>query len=227
MKLGENETIDIPATISETIYKYLKNAIVEGKLKPNEKITERRIAQIFQVSASPVREAFQRLAAESLIKISARKEVTVSSMTINEIVEIFEVIRTNDIYATKKALENLSDQDIAEIQKLTEKLKDFFKKNDFPHYYEVNLKIHDLIWKACGNKHLYQTLSNLSQKLYIHQNLVFELTQDPDFFARSHQDHLDLQKAVEQRDVKSALKILKSHWAKGFLNKKMDLQKEF
>jgi len=145
VKFGENKAIDIPATISETIYQYLKNGIVKGELKPNEKITERQIAQIFNVSPTPVREAFQRLAAESLLTIIAQREVTVSSATSKEIVEIFEVLRINDIYATEKALENLSDQDIAKIRQLTDKLKDYYNKKDFPSYYEVNLKIHDVI----------------------------------------------------------------------------------
>jgi DNA-binding GntR family transcriptional regulator len=216
VKFGGNKAFDLPATISETIYKYLKNAIVEGELKPNEKITERKIAQIFSVSPTPVREAFQRLAAEGLIKLDARRQVTVFSATIQEIGEIFETISVNDIYATKKALKNLSDKDIQRIQELTGKMKIYFGKNDFSRYYEMNLRVHDVIWKGCGNKYLYQTLSGLSQKLFIHKNMVFELTQDPEYFARSYQDHLDLQCAVEKRDTKAIAKILKCHWVSGF-----------
>lgn len=226
MKFGENRVFDVPATISETIYRYLKNAIVDGELKPNEKITERKIAQVFKVSPTPVREAFQRLSAEGLIRLNARREVTISSVTIQEIVEIFEAIRVNDIYATEKALKNLSDEKILKIRELTEKMKEFYKKKDFPHYYDVNLRVHELIWKECGNKYLYKTLTDLSQKLFIHKNLVFVLTQNPKFFAQSYQDHLDLLKAVSQRDVKAASQVLASHWASGILNKKKKPQKE-
>ncbi len=84
----------------------------------------------------------------------------------------------------------------------------------------------DVIWNKCKNKYLYQTLSGLSQKLYIHKNLVFELTQDPKFFAQSYQDHLDLQEAIEQKDVKAVSKILNSHWASGFLNTKTNPKKK-
>ena len=217
MKLGRNKSYEIPATISETIYRHLKGAVVDGTLKPDEKITERKIAQVFNVSPTPVREAFRRLAAEGLLTINARREVTVISATLNEIREIFEVLRINDVQATKKAIKNLSEKDISEIKIMTGKMKVFYEKRDFPSYYGVNLKVHDVIWRSCGNKYLYQTLSNLSQKLFIHKNLVFELTQDPQFFAQSYQDHLELLKALEQRRVKAVHKILNSHWAKGFL----------
>ena len=49
------------------------------------------------------REAFQRLTAEDLITLDARRQVRVSSATMQEIVEIFEAIRVNDIYASKKS----------------------------------------------------------------------------------------------------------------------------
>jgi len=46
-----------PETISEAIYKYLKKAIIEGVLKPNQRIQEKEIAQLFGVSTTPAREA--------------------------------------------------------------------------------------------------------------------------------------------------------------------------
>jgi len=121
-RLVANKAFELPATISETIYKHLKNAIIEGELKPNQRLQEKEIAKLFRVSTTPIREAFQRLSADKYIIISARKEVIVASTTLEEIKELFEVVRVLDAFATKKSLKNLTDNDITELKKMTEKL---------------------------------------------------------------------------------------------------------
>jgi len=112
-RFGENKSPELPSTISETIYKYLKNSIIEGELEPNQRVQEREIAELFKVSTTPVREAFQRLAAEKNLVINARKEVVVASLTLEEIDELFEIVRLLEAFALKKALSRLTDDDIA------------------------------------------------------------------------------------------------------------------
>lgn len=220
----------IPSTISETVYRYLKNAIIEGKFKPSQRLHEKDIADLFQASTTPVREAFQRLATEKYIIINARKDVIVTSATLEEIKELFEVVRALDAFASKKAVRRLTDREIADLRKMTERLGSFYKKKKIHDYVKVNLKIHDKIWKACGNKFLYQSLVNLGEKYTFFGNQVFFLTDDPDkrpsFFDQSYKDHLDLMKAIENRDMDQVENILISHWGRGFLGEEeMELNK--
>jgi len=162
--LGENKIFELPTTISETIYKYLKKAIIEGELGPNQRVQEKEVAELFNASTTPVREAFQRLSAEKYIIINVRKEVVVASATLEEIKELFEVVRILDAFATKKAMKKLTDKDIAELKKITKKLGNYYKQKKIHSYVKENLKIHDKLWKACGNKFLYQSLLNSAEK---------------------------------------------------------------
>jgi len=169
--LGENTSYPLPTTISDTIFKYLKSSIIEGKLKPSQRLQEKEIAEFFRASTTPVREAFQRLAAEKFIVIAARKEVMVASATLEEIRELFAVVRVLDAFASKMAVPNLTAKDIAELKKRTNKLDAFFRQKKIIPYVEENLKIHDKIWQACGNKFLYQSLVNLAEKYTFYANL--------------------------------------------------------
>ena len=221
--LGVKKAFELPTTVSETIYKYLKNAIIERELKPNQRLQEKEIAELFRVSTIPIREAFQRLSAEKYIIISARKKVIVASTTMEEIKELFEVVRVLDAFATKKSLKNLTDNDITELKKMTEKLDNFYKQKKIQAYVKENLRIHDKLWKACGNKFLYQSLVNLIEKYTFYANQVFFLTDkstdNPSYFNKSHKDHIDLMKAIEKKDGYRVEKLLLSHWGKGFLGK--------
>lgn len=221
MTLGVKKIIEIPSTISETIYRYLKKAVIEGELKPNQRLQEKEIANLFRASTTPVREAFQRLSAEKYIIINARKDVLVASATLEEIMELFEVVRVLDTFASKKAVNRLTDKEIADLRKMTERLGNFYKKKKINDYVRENLRIHYKIWKACANKFLYQSLVNLGEKYTFFGNQVFFLANEPkkqpSFFDQSYKDHINLMKAIEKRDVAQVETILISHWGKGFL----------
>jgi DNA-binding GntR family transcriptional regulator len=220
-RLGDNKTPELPSTISETIYKYLKNSIIEGELEPNQRVQEREIAELFKVSTTPVREAFQRLAAEKYLVINARREVVVASLTLEEINELFEIVRLLDTFALKKALPRLTDSDITEIRDMTEQMGRWHKQKNIHGYVRTNLDIHEKIWKKCNNNLLYQSLVNMGEKYTLSANQIFFLTDSddgsPSLFNKSYRDHIELLDAIERRDNEAVEEITKNHWGKGFL----------
>jgi len=80
----------VPATLSETIYQSLKKALIDGEIKPGQRLQEKEIAALFNTSSTPVREAFFRLAAEKYLVINARKEVLAQDTTLEEVRELYE-----------------------------------------------------------------------------------------------------------------------------------------
>lgn len=212
-----------PATITETIYAYLKNAIIQGKLKPGQRLQEKNFAELFHVSTTPVREAFQRLFAERYIIINARKDVVVARATREEIREFFEVVRALDALASKKAVRKLTDKDIVELKRMTNRLGQFYSRKKISDYVVQNLKIHYKIWKACGNEFLYQSLMRMAEKYTFYGNQLFfvifaqQAKEQRSFLDSSYQDHIKLMRALEKRDGEEVERILLSHWGKGFL----------
>jgi len=221
MRLGDNKTPKLPSTISATIYNYLKNAIVEGDLEPKQRIQEREIAELFKVSTTPVREAFQRLAAEKYLIINARKDVLVASLNPEEIEELFEIVRILDAFALRKALPRLTATDIDDIADMTEEMGRWHKQKNMHAYVRKNLDIHEKLWKNCGNSLLYQSLVNMGEKYTLCANQIFLLTESDNgshsLFNKSYRDHIELLAAIEQRDIQAAENIIKNHWGKGFL----------
>ncbi len=221
--MTRSHVFNIPATMTDTIYQYVKKAIINGKLKPGQRLQEKEFAELFQASTTPVREAFQRLFAEKYIVINARKDVMVASVTLEEIREFFEVVRVLDALASKKAVTRLKDKDIAELRRMTEKLGVYYQKKKISDYVAENLKIHGKIWQACGNRYLQQSLVEMGEKHTFYGNQLFfmifgeKAERQPSFLDSSYKDHLDLMEAIEKRDESQVEKILLAHWGKGFL----------
>lgn len=205
-------------TISETIYKHLKKSIMEGELKPNQRIQEKEIAKLFEVSTTPTREAFQRLSAEKYLTINARKEVSIVSVSQEEIKEVFEVVRILDAFATKKALKNFNGKDIEDLRKMTDEMGNLCRQNKIGLYVKQNIKIHFHIWRKCNNNFLYRSLADLGDKFIFFSNQLFAMIDNPSFLKKSYKDHLDLLEAIERRDADEVEKLLLSHWGGvGFL----------
>lgn len=215
----KNKSIEPPMTITETIFQFIKKSIINGEFQPNQRLHEKKIAELFNVSTTPTREAFQRLSAEKYLILNARKEVIVAGLSQKGINELYEVIRVLDAFSAKKALVNLTDKDIRELKKMTDRLSELYKEKNIQAYIKQNSKIHEKLWKNCGNEFLYQSLVDLLEKATAFGNLVnTHFSSVRPYFERSFKDHIELMAAVEKRDAAEVEKILSSHWGKGYYN---------
>jgi len=149
--------------------------------------------------------------------LNARKEVIVAELSSEQIKELYEIIRVLDVFSSKKALENITDKDISELKKKTDKLSEFYKKKNIQSYIKQSTKIHEILWKNCGNELIYRSLVDLMEKATAFGDIVTsDFLSIPHYFERSYKDHIELMAAVENRDVAEVEKILSSHWGKDF-----------
>ncbi len=208
----KGKRLETPATFSEIVFRHLKKAIIEGDLKPGQRVQEKEIAGLFNVSTTPTREAFQRLAAEEYLTINARKEVSVASLSVQRIKEVYEVVRTLDLLATTKAMNNIGPGDIEDLKRMNAELERVFEQKNITAYIRQNLKIHYRIWKDCGNQFLFKSLSDLGDKFFFYSNQLFAKVEDPAIFRKSIKEHVDLVKAIEKKDVAGIERTILSHW---------------
>lgn len=207
----------VPQTLSETIFQSLKKAIIDGEIKPGQRLQEKEIAAVFNTSSTPVREAFFRLAAEKYLVINARKEVLVQDTTREEVRELYEIVRTLDILALGKSLALMSDDDIAEIGRMTDELGRYYAADDHPSYLDVNLRLHDRIWSHCGSASLYETLSELMSKISIYRRKTdFSPFSDPPALEKSYRDHCEIFRLIKSRDLAGLAKLIEAHWGEEF-----------
>jgi DNA-binding GntR family transcriptional regulator len=207
----------VPATLSETIYLSLKKALIDGEIKPGQRLQEKEIAALFNTSSTPVREAFFRLAAEKYLVINARKEVLAQDTTLEEVRELYEIVRTLDILALSKALTLMTDDDVREIGEMTDALGRYHDERNHQSYLDQNLRIHDRIWRCCGSAALYETLSEIMSKISIYRRKTdFAPFSDPPSLEKSFSDHLEIYRLIEARDMARLEMLIEAHWGEEF-----------
>lgn len=87
----------------EQAYLRLKGDIVEGRLRPGEPLGELEVAARLGVSRTPVREALQRLAVEGLVNWVPGRGAFVSSLSVPDIVELFQLREALESYTARLA----------------------------------------------------------------------------------------------------------------------------
>jgi len=104
-----NELINIQP-IREIIFEYLRSVILKKRLLPGQKMVEREIAEHFQVSRTPVREALQRLEAEGFLERKG-KSYLIRNVTDDEINEAYLLREVLEPLMVRNAIKHLTEEE--------------------------------------------------------------------------------------------------------------------
>ena len=204
--------------LSEQVYLTLKTAILTGELMPQEKLNEVKIAEQLQVSATPVREAFRKLAKDNLVVIVPWKGVTVKADTPEEIVALYQVREVMEGLGARLCARNATDEQIKELRDIC---KEMHEIEDATERVEVNSRFHTMIAHYSGNERIEDYLASFRERvnrdMYISSfNAV--RTHDCD------DEHDHIVDAIERHDEAAAEAAMRQHINNAFIFKKANAE---
>lgn len=199
-------------TLRDSVYYYLRDKIIKQHIKPKQRIYEKDIAEELDLSTTPVREAFLRLAAEGYLEISEHKSVTIKSISHSELIEIYQVISVLDGYAASLALQRIDQDQLKKIQELTDKMQGFCEKGMVEEYLEINTLLHSTIWNITGNESLLNTLRNVQSQMLRYHVERLSFYSKPGIMKKSIRYHLKIAKAFAESDNENIERIVREHW---------------
>lgn len=201
------EMLNRPALAVE-ITERLRRLIMEGELKPGEKIPERLLTERYGVSRTPVREAVKVLAAEGLVVLVPNRGAVVSKLTVAELEEIFPVLAALEGIAGELACQRANDAEIAEIRRLNNRMHRAFEVRDRPAYFELNQRIHAAILAAARNAtlhHQHQLVACRAARARYQANFAQERWQE------ALEEHDAILAALEARNAEKLGALMKEH----------------
>ena len=194
-------------TLADQTYDIIYNSIINGEIKPGEKLVEAQLAEMLQVSRTPIREALKRLRATDLVEGNSYSKMTVKKITPDEIIEIAELRTVLEIYTMKKAVDNCTDEDTAVLQKILDDSYIEIKANNYPRIISLNTAFHDKIISMSNSSTAIQMLASLRDILYRHR--VVGVISGNNW--RNYESHCKLLEAFKNRDKESAIEEIVSH----------------
>jgi DNA-binding GntR family transcriptional regulator len=153
-KLADNGSslIITRENISDSVYGWIKKAIINVEFKPGERLTQEMITERLNISRTPVREAFKRLEAEGLLIVKPRLGAVVVQLSLAKFLELYEIRSLLETAAALHAAEKITDKNIAELEKINAKMI-----SNFGHpqkFMECNRSFHLTLYGYSGMRYL-------------------------------------------------------------------------
>jgi DNA-binding GntR family transcriptional regulator len=143
----------------------LRDYVVEGNLTDGERIPEKQLCELFGISRTPLREALKVLAAEGLIDLLPNRGARVRSLESAQLQELFDVMGGQEALAGRLACENITREELAEIESIHHTMYGHYLRRDMHRYFECNQKIHEMILTASRNARLIQDYARTASQL--------------------------------------------------------------
>lgn len=201
-------------TLKDHVYDYISDEIRNNNIKPNEKISEKRICESLNVSRTPVREALIELASDGILEREPRKGFIVKRVSLGKIKETYAILGVLEGLATKLSVDNLTTKDIDELEMLIGKIDRSIEQKNFNDYYKLQLKFHTIIINASQNLELIKVIQNL-KKSFIKQtyNMEHSNKEIVKILKTTNDEHRKIVELIKAKDKEGVEKYLKQvHW---------------
>ena len=209
MPLPKEQTSFERLSAKQRVYETVKDWIIEGQFKPDEKVSDIEIADYFKVSRTPVREALQLLEAQTLVKSYPGKATLVTDLETDNIEKWYQPMVTLQQLAVTLAVERVTPEYIRRLRKLADEFAECVKEQMKPMpILHADKEFHSCILEMAGNEYI----TDFCDVLWIHiQRLEYGFFRDTPL-EESIDEHEKIIQALEMKDSYSASVLVKSHW---------------
>jgi len=186
----------------------LREAILSGLFEGGRQLRQAEIAARFGVSSIPVREAFRRLEGEGLVVVYPRRGAVVSQLSPDEMREICEMREVLEPLALRKALPNVTDEDLRRAKEVLDLADKETDDQLLPRWGEMNWEFHGALYRSAGRPKLLSTINNLHTNFDRYLRLHFSAMR---YREKGQQEHREILERCEQRDEEGAVEALRLH----------------
>jgi GntR family transcriptional regulator, rspAB operon transcriptional repressor len=151
-------------TSKNKIFKELRRAIIMGHHRPGQRLDVVEIANHYNISITPVRDAFNMLNQEGLVTIKPRSGYFVTPLTLKELRDMLELRKILELAAVERAVHRITNEHIAKMRAVH---AGYTGDDDesYDRYTDENRHFHYLLAQASGNLELAETLGHLLDRL--------------------------------------------------------------
>jgi DNA-binding GntR family transcriptional regulator len=203
--------IDTAPSFKHKAYAALKNAIVAMDVyhsRDEIRLDERKLAQDFGISRTPVREAMAQLESEGFVRSVPRRGIYVVRKTKAEVIQMITAWAALESMAARLMTKVATDEEIAGLRKMFAAFVDGKLRAHLDEYSDANIEFHQTIIRLSHN----DVLIDLAENLFTHMRMIRRTTiGEKDRADRSIKDHMAIIEALEARATDRAGDLVRDH----------------
>jgi DNA-binding GntR family transcriptional regulator len=182
-----------PISLREQVVEQVRTAIIEGRLKPKDHITEAILTEQLGVSRTPVREALILLEREGLVVFAPNRGSFVRAFNQRDIDEIFALRTMLENFAAETIIDNLGESDWAQWEDMIEQQQRAIQRGDFKNVRSIDMQFHRSMIHNSDNVLLARSWEEIVAQIAALLYMRAEAMPDYDEFlaVRDHQSIVD------------------------------------
>ena len=200
--------LDSYKPLREVVFESLREAIIQGILKPGERMMELQLAEELGVSRTPVREAIRKLELEGFVVMVPRKGAYVAGITYKDITDVFEVRAALEALAAGLAAQRITEEELEKLERSVVQIGEVVENENINALVEYDSEFHEIIYQASRNKRLKLIVVHLHEQ--IHRFRQITLSQ-PGRNRLALEEHKKLVDAISDRNVELAMTLAREH----------------
>ena len=199
-------------TQAEKVRAGLENEILTGALVPGTILEEGRIADRYNVSRTPVREAINHLVYAGLVEKPARRRAVVCGMDTAKLLELFEVLAELEGLSASFAAERMSAAEKRRLKEVhSNAMQALAKEDGGEEYVNLGRQFHELIVEGCRNRELIAITERLANRLFPYRRYQ---AMAPGRLKDNQSEHDAIVAAILDSDPAAAREAMRSHATK-------------
>jgi DNA-binding GntR family transcriptional regulator len=200
--------LDSYKPLREVVSETVREAIVNGTLKPGERLMEIQLAEELGVSRTPIREAIRKLELEGFLIMVPRRGTYVADISLKDINEVFEIRTALEVLAAGLAAERITGEELEQLERLLVQIGEYIDAGDTDRIVEADGLFHDILYKASRNDRLVGIINNLREQLTRFRSISMSY---PGRIKNTLEEHRRLVEAIAQSEPEQAQQAARDH----------------
>lgn len=195
-------------SIREKAYILLRDAIIDGTLKPGERLVEDSLSAEFSVSRTPLREAIHKLEMEGFLQRLPSRGLAVTELSSKEVEELYQVRSYLEGLATYEFTKNITPGNFKLLEKLKKDIINFYINEEHEQVLESCKQLHKIIRENCGHRICREYI----EKMEFHINRYRRLgVQQAGRVEQAYNEHLSIMDYIMAGDASAADISMRNH----------------
>jgi DNA-binding GntR family transcriptional regulator len=199
-------------TASSVAMELIREAIVDGRLAPGQRLKEVQLANELGISRTPIREALLLLQAEGLVDAAPNRGSTVRAYDVRELQDMYELRAVLEGHAARRAAGRVTEAALDELTascgRFAEHLADFEAGGRVTELVKENGIFHEMVLDAAVSERLAGMVRQVVVAPLVYRSYIWYSAEQARL---SHQAHVQLVNALERRDGDRADAIMREH----------------
>ena len=208
----------VTAGATQRIVESITTAIVERRLTPGTKLAEQKIADIFKVSRTLVRQALNQLSRDRLVTLEPARGAFVAMPSVEEARQVFEVRAMIEAALVRQLAARITDAQIAQLRSHLRDEREAIARTDVSGRTRLLADFHVVLARQLGNEVLAQLLADLLSR----SSLISLMYQSAHSAEHSQDEHVQIVDALAKRDARAAVRLMEHHLASVERNLQLD-----